>query len=99
MAGLKQVSLLSFSKGKGNDEILDKAGIDELKPHQEEIIRELRKCKEDNRGTLISAPTSSGKTIPVILHISDYIREGGRVIYAVPLKALVNENLTKLKNY
>jgi len=97
MAGLKQVSLLSFGKGKGNDEILDKAGISELKPHQEEMIRELRKHKENNRGTVISAPTSSGKTIPVILHISDYIREGDRVIYAVPLKALVNEKFNEIK--
>ena len=97
MARLKQESLLSFSKGKGNDEILSKAGINELKPHQEEIVRELRKHKENNRGTVISAPTSSGKTLPIILHISDCIRERSRVIYAVPSLALVNEKFNEIK--
>src|ERR1700716_1230127 len=43
------------------------------------------------RGVLVSAPTSSGKTV-----VADYcsfraLREGSRVIYTTPLKALSNQ--------
>jgi ATP-dependent RNA helicase HelY len=58
-----------------------------LDPFQREAIEKL----EARRGVLVSAPTSSGKTV-----VADYcnfkaLREGGQVIYTTPLKALSNQ--------
>ena len=58
-----------------------------LDPFQREAIEKL----ESSNGVLVSAPTSSGKTI-----VADYcnfraMREGTQVIYTTPLKALSNQ--------
>ncbi len=58
-----------------------------LDPFQVEAIEKL----DLNNGVLVSAPTSSGKTV-----VADYcnfraLREGSRVIYTTPLKALSNQ--------
>src|ERR1700738_5573449 len=58
-----------------------------LDPFQVEAIEKL----DSNNGVLVSAPTSSGKTV-----VADYcnfraLREGSRVIYTTPLKALSNQ--------
>lgn len=58
-----------------------------LDPFQREAIEKL----ERNRGVLVCAPTSSGKTV-----IADYcnfraLRDGQQVIYTTPLKALSNQ--------
>src|ERR1700716_868356 len=58
-----------------------------LDPFQIEAIEKL----DARRGVLVSAPTSSGKTV-----VADYcnfraLREGSRVIYTTPLKALSNQ--------
>ena len=74
--------------------ILSKAGIENLLPHQKEIIEKL---EENGRSLLISAPTSSGKTLPVIWLAGRYVKEGRRVIYAVPSVALVNEKVNELR--
>ena len=74
--------------------ILSKAGIENLLPHQKEIIEKL---EENGRSLLISAPTSSGKTLPVIWLAGRYVKEGRRVIYAVPSVALVNEKVNELQ--
>jgi ATP-dependent RNA helicase HelY len=58
-----------------------------LDPFQVEAIEKL----DTHRGVLVSAPTSSGKTV-----VADYCnfrarKEGTRVIYTTPLKALSNQ--------
>jgi len=58
-----------------------------LDPFQVEAIEKL----DSHSGVLVSAPTSSGKTV-----VADYcnfraMREGGKVIYTTPLKALSNQ--------
>jgi len=58
-----------------------------LDPFQVEAIEKL----DTHRGVLVSAPTSSGKTV-----VADYCnfrarREGTKVIYTTPLKALSNQ--------
>jgi len=75
-------------------EILDKADIKNLMPHQDKIIRKL---EESDKSLIISAPTSSGKTLPVIWLAGKYVKEGKRVIYAVPSIALVNEKVSELR--
>jgi ATP-dependent RNA helicase HelY len=58
-----------------------------LDPFQREAIEKL----DTHEGVLVSAPTSSGKTV-----VADYcnfraLREGSKVIYTTPLKALSNQ--------
>jgi ATP-dependent RNA helicase HelY len=58
-----------------------------LDPYQVEAIEKL----DTHQGVLVSAPTSSGKTV-----VADYcnfraLREGAKVIYTTPLKALSNQ--------
>src|SRR6266567_3248630 len=58
-----------------------------LDPFQVEAIEKL----DTHNGVLVSAPTSSGKTV-----VADYcnfraLREGTKVIYTTPLKALSNQ--------
>src|SRR3982075_2369843 len=58
-----------------------------LDPFQVEAIEKL----DSNNGVLVSAPTSSGKTV-----VADYcnfraLKEGSKVIYTTPLKALSNQ--------
>src|SRR5437016_7058372 len=58
-----------------------------LDPFQIEAIEKL----DSHQGVLVSAPTSSGKTV-----VADYcnfraMREGVKVIYTTPLKALSNQ--------
>jgi ATP-dependent RNA helicase HelY len=58
-----------------------------LDPFQVEAIEKL----DAHQGVLVSAPTSSGKTV-----VADYcnfraMREGGKVVYTTPLKALSNQ--------
>jgi ATP-dependent RNA helicase HelY len=58
-----------------------------LDPFQVEAIEKL----DSHQGVLVSAPTSSGKTV-----VADYcnfraMREGTKVIYTTPLKALSNQ--------
>ncbi len=66
-----------------------------LDPFQEEAITALR----EGRGVLVSAPTSSGKTVVAEFAIWDTLNGGGtagRVLYTTPLKALSNQKFQDL---
>jgi ATP-dependent RNA helicase HelY len=58
-----------------------------LDTFQKEAARQL----DQNRGVLVSAPTSSGKTVVAEYAIFRALREGARVVYTTPLKALSNQ--------
>ncbi|HLH70913.1 MAG TPA: DEAD/DEAH box helicase [Candidatus Dormibacteraeota bacterium] len=58
-----------------------------LDPFQVEAIEKL----DHHRGVLVSAPTSSGKTVVAEYCNFRALREGGRVVYTTPLKALSNQ--------
>ncbi|HEY4025053.1 MAG TPA: DEAD/DEAH box helicase, partial [Candidatus Dormibacteraeota bacterium] len=58
-----------------------------LDPFQVEAIEKL----DVQRGVLVSAPTSSGKTVVADYCIFRAMREGCKVIYTTPLKALSNQ--------
>lgn len=59
-----------------------------LDPFQREAIEKLDRGRG---GVLLSAPTSSGKTIVAEYAIFRALQEGVRVIYTTPLKALSNQ--------
>jgi len=60
----------------------------ELDPFQREAIDKL---DTGRGGVLVSAPTSSGKTIVAEYAIFRALRDGTKVIYTTPLKALSNQ--------
>ena len=60
----------------------------ELDPFQREAIEKLDR---GTGGVLVSAPTSSGKTIVAEYAIFRALKEGARVLYTTPLKALSNQ--------
>jgi len=59
-----------------------------LDPFQREAIEKL---DAGRGGVLVSAPTSSGKTVVAEYAIFRALREGRKVIYTTPLKALSNQ--------
>src|ERR1044072_3416771 len=59
-----------------------------LAPFQLEAIQKLDRGRG---GVLVSAPTSSGKTIVAEYAIFRALREGSKVLYTTPLKALSNQ--------
>jgi len=60
----------------------------ELDPFQTEAIAKL---DAGRGGVLVSAPTSSGKTVVAEYAIFRALKEGSKVIYTTPLKALSNQ--------
>ncbi len=58
-----------------------------LDPFQAEAIEKL----DGSQGVLVSAPTSSGKTVVAEYAIFRALQEGSKVIYTTPLKALSNQ--------
>ena len=59
-----------------------------LDPFQREAIEKLDRGQG---GVLVSAPTSSGKTIVAEYAIFRALQDGGKVLYTTPLKALSNQ--------
>ncbi|HET7419878.1 MAG TPA: DEAD/DEAH box helicase [Candidatus Dormibacteraeota bacterium] len=51
----------------------------------------IEKLDRGRGGVLVSAPTSSGKTIVAEYSIFRALKEGGKVVYTTPLKALSNQ--------
>ena len=86
-------------KSLGVDEriikLIKERGIEELYPPQEEALR----TKVLNGGNLVLAiPTASGKTLVAeIVMINKILREGGKAVYLVPLKALAEEKYKEFK--
>ena len=60
----------------------------DLDPFQREAIEKLDRGQG---GVLVSAPTSSGKTVVAEYAIFRALREGAKVLYTTPLKALSNQ--------
>lgn len=64
-----------------------------LDPFQREAIR----CIEAGQSVLISAPTGTGKTLVADYIIEKSFREGRRVVYTAPIKALSNQKFKEFK--
>ncbi len=58
-----------------------------LDPFQEEAIAHLRA----GRSVIVSAPTGAGKTLIAEYAVDHALREGERIIYTAPIKALSNQ--------
>src|SRR3982074_1775192 len=65
----------------------------ELDPFQVEAIVKLG----THKGVLVSAPTSSGKTVVADYAIYEAVEDGVKAIYTTPLKALSNQKFRDLK--
>ena len=75
--------------------ILDKHGIDTLRPGQEKAIK--AGLLED-KNLLICTPTASGKTlISELAFVSNIMNKKGKGIYIVPLKALATDKFRDFK--
>ena len=76
-----------------------KQGWKELRPAQVKAIKEIRKGVSD---LIIYAPTASGKTeaafLPLLSNLLDFgLKERSYIIYISPLKALINDQWTRLQ--
>jgi helicase len=75
-------------------EILKVHGISEFYPPQSEALPYV--LKEEN--VVLSIPTASGKSlVAYIAIINKLLKEGGKALYIVPLKALAREKYEELK--
>lgn len=78
-------------------EVLKKRGISELYPPQAEALTS-GILKGEN--ALIAIPTASGKTlIAEIAIVNRLLKEGGKAVYLVPLKALAEEKFKEFKDW
>lgn len=59
----------------------------ELDPFQEAAIASI----ENKHTVIVAAPTGAGKTVIAEYAIEKYLREGRRIIYTAPIKALSNQ--------
>jgi helicase len=72
----------------GLAECYESSGVTELYPPQEDCVR---KGLFEGNNLLVAVPTASGKTIVAEMAMHHHIRDGGKCLYIVPLKALASE--------
>jgi helicase len=66
----------------------ESSGVTELYPPQADCVR---KGMFKGKNLLVAIPTASGKTIVAEMAMHHHIRDGGKCLYIVPLKALASE--------
>ncbi len=64
-----------------------------LDPFQQEAVDYI----DENKSVLVAAPTGVGKTLIADYIIEKIYREGGRVVYTAPIKALSNQKFREFK--
>lgn len=64
-----------------------------LDPFQEQAVAYI----DENKSVLVAAPTGVGKTLIADYIIEKIYREGGRVVYTAPIKALSNQKFREFK--
>jgi helicase len=72
------------------------SGIQELYPPQTEAVE---KGLLEGRNLLAAIPTASGKTLLAELAMLKSIREGGKALYIVPLRALASEKFRRFREF
>jgi len=78
-------------------EILNKMGLTELFPPQEDTIRA---GVLDGRNMVLASPTASGKTlIAELCALKHVLEKNGKVIYLTPLRALASEKFEEFGKY
>ncbi|NJE49923.1 ATP-dependent DNA helicase [Thermococcus sp. 9N3] len=77
--------------------VLKERGIEELYPPQAEA---LKSGALEGRNLVLAIPTASGKTlVSEIAMVDRLLREGGKAVYLVPLKALAEEKYREFKEW
>ncbi len=77
--------------------VIKRRGIESLYPPQ---ARALTSGVLEGRNLLLSIPTASGKTLVAEVVMADkLLREGGKAVYLVPLKALAEEKYREFKDW
>ena len=77
--------------------IIRERGIEELYPPQAEA---LRSGVLEGKNLVLAIPTASGKTlVSEIVMVNKLLREGGKAVYLVPLKALAEEKYREFKEW
>ncbi|NJE46821.1 ATP-dependent DNA helicase [Thermococcus sp. GR7] len=77
--------------------IILERGIEELYPPQAEA---LRSGVLEGKNLVLAIPTASGKTlVSEIVMVNKLLREGGKAVYLVPLKALAEEKYREFKEW
>ncbi len=80
---------------EGVAEKLGGAGVNELYPPQAEA---LEKGALEGKNLVMAVPTASGKTlIAELVMLKSVLKEGGKCIYIVPLRALASEKFEEFK--
>ncbi|WP_461864658.1 ATP-dependent DNA helicase [Thermococcus sp.] len=75
--------------------LIKERGIEQLYPPQAEA---LKTGVLEGKNLVLAIPTASGKTLVAeIVMINKLLREGGKVVYLVPLKALAEEKYREFK--
>ncbi len=77
--------------------IIKERGIEELYPPQEEA---LKSGVLEGKNLVLAIPTASGKTlVSEIVMVNKLLREGGKAVYLVPLKALAEEKYREFREW
>ncbi len=77
--------------------IIRERGIEELYPPQKEA---LKSGVLEGKNLVLAIPTASGKTlVSEIVMINKLLREGGKAVYLVPLKALAEEKYREFREW
>lgn len=77
--------------------VIKERGIGELYPPQAEA---LKSGVLEGRNLVLAIPTASGKTlVSEIVMVNKLLREGGKAVYLVPLKALAEEKYREFKEW
>lgn len=75
-------------------QVLEKSGFPKLNPVQEEA---LKAGVLERENLVLAAPTASGKTLVAEFAALNVIKEGRKVVYIVPLRALASEKYQEFK--
>ncbi|WP_297507952.1 ATP-dependent DNA helicase [Thermococcus sp.] len=77
--------------------VIKERGIEELYPPQAEA---LKTGVLEGKNLVLAIPTASGKTlVSEIVMINKLLKEGGKAVYLVPLKALAEEKYREFKEW
>lgn len=75
--------------------MLKELGIESLNPVQKKALA--TKFIENHANLVVAAPTGSGKTLISLIAALEIIRQGKKVIYTCPLRALASEHFETFK--
>src|SRR5271154_693398 len=73
---------------------LEESGFKELYPPQEAAVKA---GLLDGKSLVISSPTASGKTLVAMMAAYKKIKEGRKVVYLTPLRALASEKYAEFR--